>query len=91
MAALAIAGCRSASLDVNDTATDFWLSVWVLEQVLGEHVAPPPPDVPALERQEPKMVENLTLRERTELPVLLKGVLADQGVLTAELDPAAQP
>ena len=41
--------------------------VWVLEQVLGEHVPPPPPDVPALEKQEQKTVENLTLRERTEL------------------------
>lgn len=41
--------------------------VWVLEQVLGEHVPPPPPDVPALEKQEQKIVENLTLRQRTEL------------------------
>ena len=41
--------------------------VWVLEQVLGEHVPPPPPDVPPLEQQEQKTVENLTLRQRTEL------------------------
>jgi hypothetical protein len=41
--------------------------VWVLEHVLGEHVAPPPPNVPALENQERKTVENLTLRQRTEL------------------------
>jgi hypothetical protein len=41
--------------------------VWVLEQVLGEHVPPPPPNVPALEKQEQKTVENLTLRQRTEL------------------------
>jgi Protein of unknown function (DUF1588)/Protein of unknown function (DUF1585)/Protein of unknown function (DUF1592) len=41
--------------------------VWVLEQVLGEHVQPPPPDIPALEKQEQKAIENLTLRERTEL------------------------
>ena len=41
--------------------------VWVLEQVLGEHVQPPPPDIPALEKQEQKTIENLTLRERTEL------------------------
>ncbi len=41
--------------------------VWVLEQVLGEHVAPPPPNVPALDKQEAKTIENLTLRERTEL------------------------
>jgi hypothetical protein len=40
---------------------------WVLEQVLGEHVPPPPPNVPALENQEQKTVENLTLRQRTEL------------------------
>ena len=26
--------------------------VWVLEQVLGEHVPPPPPNVPALEKQD---------------------------------------
>lgn len=41
--------------------------VWVLEQVLGEHVPPPPPNVPALEKQEQKTVEHLTLRQRTEL------------------------
>jgi hypothetical protein len=40
---------------------------WVLEQVLGEHVPPPPPNVPALEKQDPKKVANLTLRQRTEL------------------------
>jgi Protein of unknown function (DUF1592)/Protein of unknown function (DUF1588)/Protein of unknown function (DUF1585)/Protein of unknown function (DUF1595)/Protein of unknown function (DUF1587)/Planctomycete cytochrome C len=40
---------------------------WVLEQVLGEQVPPPPPDVPALEKQDQKQVANLTLRERTEL------------------------
>ncbi len=41
--------------------------VWVLEQVLGEQVPPPPPNVPALEKQDKDKVENLTLRERTEL------------------------
>ena len=41
--------------------------VWVLEQVLGEHVPPPPPNVPALEKQDKNSVENLTLRARTEL------------------------
>jgi hypothetical protein len=41
--------------------------VWVLEQVLGEHIPPPPPDVPALEDQKKKEVANLTLRQRTEL------------------------
>jgi len=43
--------------------------VWVLEQVLGEHVPPPPPNVPALEKQDKQTVENLTLRQRTELHV----------------------
>src|SRR4051812_31434549 len=41
--------------------------VWVLEQVLGDHVPPPPPDVPALENQEQSAVAKLTLRQRTEL------------------------
>lgn len=41
--------------------------VWVLEQVLGEHVPPAPPNVPPLEKQDKKTVENLTLRQRTEL------------------------
>lgn len=41
--------------------------VWVLEQVLGEHVPPPPPNVPTLEKQDQKKVANLTLRQRTEL------------------------
>lgn len=41
--------------------------VWVLEQVLGEHVPPAPPNVPTLEKQDKKKVVNLTLRQRTEL------------------------
>lgn len=41
--------------------------VWVLEQVLGEHVPAAPPDVPALEEQSPESFAGLTLRERTEL------------------------
>lgn len=41
--------------------------VWVLEQVLGEHVPPAPPNVPALEKQNQKTVANMTLRQRTEL------------------------
>lgn len=41
--------------------------VWVLEQVLGERVPPPPPNVPKLEEQEQKSREGLTLRELTEL------------------------
>jgi hypothetical protein len=39
----------------------------VLEQILGERVPPPPPDVPELEEQEQKSVEGLTLRQRTKL------------------------
>lgn len=41
--------------------------VWVLEQVLGEHVPPAPANVPPLEKQDQKTVANLTLRQRTEL------------------------
>jgi cytochrome c553 len=41
--------------------------VWVLEQVLGEDVPPPPPNVPALDKQDKRTVANLTLRQRTEL------------------------
>ena len=41
--------------------------VWVLEQILGEHVPPPPADIPELEEQDHKEVKGLTLRQRTEL------------------------
>lgn len=41
--------------------------VWVLEQVLGEHVPPAPANVPSLEKQDQKTIANLTLRQRTEL------------------------
>ncbi len=41
--------------------------VWVLEQVLGDHVPPPPPNVPELEKQDKSAIANLTLRQRTEL------------------------
>lgn len=41
--------------------------VWVLEEVLGEHVPPAPPNVPALDKQDQKAVANMTLRQRTEL------------------------
>lgn len=41
--------------------------VWVLEQVLGEHVPPAPPNVPSLEKQDHAKVASLTLRQRTEL------------------------
>ncbi|HYF01338.1 MAG TPA: DUF1592 domain-containing protein [Planctomycetota bacterium] len=40
---------------------------WVLEHVLGEHVPPPPADVPALDDQKKEEVAALTLRQRTEL------------------------
>jgi len=41
--------------------------VWVLEEVLGQHVPPAPPNVPSLEKQNKKEVASLTLRQRTEL------------------------
>lgn len=41
--------------------------VWVLEQVLGEHVPSAPPDVPELGKQDSQSFSNLTLREITEL------------------------
>jgi hypothetical protein len=41
--------------------------VWVLEQVLGDHVPPAPPNVPTLEKQDKRKIANLTLRQRTEL------------------------
>ena len=40
--------------------------VWVLEQVLGEHVPPAPPNVPALEKENDANTAHLTLRQRTE-------------------------
>ncbi len=41
--------------------------VWVLEQVLGKHIPPPPASVPSLEKQDPAKIAQLTLRQRTEL------------------------
>ncbi|MBM3752581.1 MAG: DUF1592 domain-containing protein [Acidobacteria bacterium] len=41
--------------------------VWVLEQLLGDHVPAAPPNVPALDQQDQASVANLTVRERTEL------------------------
>jgi hypothetical protein len=41
--------------------------VWVLEQVLGQHVPPAPPNVPSLEKQDKAQIATLTLRQRTEL------------------------
>jgi hypothetical protein len=41
--------------------------VWVLEQLLGDHVPSPPPDVPALDQQQQTTIATLTTRQRTEL------------------------
>lgn len=41
--------------------------VWVLEQILGDHVPAAPPNVPALDQQDQATAKNLTVRERTEL------------------------
>ena len=41
--------------------------VWVLEQLLGDHVPAAPPNVPALDQQDQATVTNLTVRQRTEL------------------------
>jgi hypothetical protein len=41
--------------------------VWVLEQMLGEHVPPAPPNVPELEKQNAQKIAGMTLRQRTEL------------------------
>ncbi len=41
--------------------------IWVLEQLLGEHVPAAPPNVPALDEQDQKSVANLSVRQRTEL------------------------
>jgi hypothetical protein len=41
--------------------------VWVLEEVLGQQVPPPPPNVPALDQQDAQKVAAMTLRQRTEL------------------------
>jgi hypothetical protein len=41
--------------------------VWVLEQLLGEHVPAAPPNVPALDQQDRASINHLTTRQRTEL------------------------
>jgi len=63
---LAMPGVLAATSFPNRTSA-VKRGVWVLEQVLGEHVPPAPPNIPALEKQDKKTVENLTLRQRTEL------------------------
>ena len=55
-----------ASTSFPDRTSPVRRGVWALEQILGERVPPPPPDVPELEEQESQSVEGLTLRERTE-------------------------
>ena len=40
--------------------------VWVLEQILGDHMPPAPPDVPAFDVRDEQTVSNLTLRQRTQ-------------------------
>jgi hypothetical protein len=41
--------------------------VWVLEQLLGEEVPPPPANVPPLDKQDKRKIADLTLRQRTEM------------------------
>ena len=40
---------------------------WVLDQLLGDRVPPPPPNVPSLPEEEGKNAEGLSLREQLEL------------------------
>lgn len=40
---------------------------WVLEQILGQHIPPPPPDIAALDKQNPQTIAHLTVRQRTEM------------------------
>jgi hypothetical protein len=63
---LAMPGILAATSFPNRTSA-VKRGVWVLEQVLGDHVPSPPPDVPALDQQNQQEVGQLTLRERTEL------------------------
>jgi hypothetical protein len=63
---LAMPGVLAATSFPNRTSA-VKRGVWVLEQVLGEHVPAAPPNVPALDQQDQASVKNMTLRERTEL------------------------
>jgi hypothetical protein len=56
-----------ATTSFSDRTSAVKRGVWVLEQVLGEHVPPAPPNVPSLEKQDHDKVAKLTLRQRTEL------------------------
>ncbi len=63
---LAMPGILAATSFPNRTSA-VKRGVWVLEQVLGDHVPSAPPDVPALDNQDQQTAARLTLRERTEL------------------------
>ena len=56
-----------ASTSVPNRTSPVRRGVWVLEQILGDRVPPPPPDIPELDEQEQESIEGLTLRQRTEL------------------------
>ena len=63
---LGMAGILAATSFPNRTSP-VKRGVWVLEQLLGEHVPAAPPNVPALDQQDQATVSNLTVRQRTEL------------------------
>jgi hypothetical protein len=56
-----------ASTSVSNRTSPVRRGVWVLEQVLGERVPSPPPDIPELEELDHENEQGLTLRQRTEL------------------------
>jgi hypothetical protein len=63
---LGMAGVLAATSFPNRTSP-VKRGVWVLEQLLGDHVPAAPPNVPALDQQDQATVANLTVRQRTEL------------------------
>ena len=56
-----------ASTSFSNRTSPVRRGVWVLEQVLGERVPSPPPDIPELEELDHENEQGLTLRQRTEL------------------------
>ena len=56
-----------ASTSFSNRTSPVRRGVWVLEQVLGERVPSPPPDIPELEELDHENKQGLTLRQRTEL------------------------
>ena len=56
-----------ASTSFSNRTSPVRRGVWVLEQVLGERVPSPPPDIPELEELDHENDQGLTLRQRTEL------------------------